>query len=102
MRFQEHVELSDKSFLEIRTMLSDQPTKKEFEKMVAGLATKKDVAGVMSIYDFVLKAAHGAARTGGWTYKASLVIIAFAAAFALVTGGVKAALAWLLAWALPK
>lgn len=102
MRFQEHVEASDKSFDEIRRTLAEQPTKKELEKMMIGLATKKDVAGVVSIYDFVLRAAHGVARAGGWTYGASLGIIAFAAAFALVAGGFKAVLAWLFTWAMPK
>lgn len=99
-RFQEHVEMSDKTHAEIRAMLADQPTKKDLEKIVASLSTKVD--GVLSIYDFVLNAAHGVARTGGWTYRASLAIIALAAAFALVTGGLKAMLAWLFTWALPK
>lgn len=104
-RFQDHVELSDKTHAEIRLMLQNQPTKKDFEALVvkmAGLATKKDVEGVTGLYDFLVKTAHAISSGSGWTYRASLTLLTIAAAVALITGGLKAAVIWLVTWAMPK
>lgn len=110
-RQREHEKYDDARFGGLESTLKSQPTLADLNSLenkiptkehIANLATKDDIKEIVKIYDNMKLAGNIISGSGKWSYKALLILAGIIAAWVVIFGGAKAALAWGIAALMPR
>ena len=105
----EHAQNDKRHFDDIAQLLKGQPTKEDFVKFQATieegtklLATKQDMAELLTVWNNIKIGAGFVSGGGKWAYRFILLLAALFGAWAVVTGGLKAMAIAISHWALSR